>query len=93
MSWTVPVPAYQYMDYQNRTIGLNKQNRYTIERTNSIMLERRPDTFEQRVQDRLDYQASMQASERKQEKTKQTPLDKQTYSLLTGKGRHIDTVC
>lgn len=91
MSWITPVPAYQYMDYQNRVIGWEK-NRYTIERTNPVVLDKRQETFEQRVQDRLDYQAVM-LHQKPNEADEVTPFDSQTYSLLTGKGRHIDTQC
>ncbi|SDC79720.1 hypothetical protein SAMN05421663_104137 [Terribacillus halophilus] len=91
MSWITPVPAYQYMDYQNRIIGV-KKNRYTIEKTNPLVLDRKQDTFEQRVQERMDDQASMPDQERKQSGNK-APFDSHTFGLLTGKGRYIDTLC
>lgn len=91
MSWTVPVSSYQYMDYQNR-INSPKSDRYVIERTNPIMSHKTKDTFEQRVQDRLDYQSAMPRQKRNQT-NKETQFDEQTYSLLTGKGRYINTVC
>ncbi|MFP7479708.1 hypothetical protein [Terribacillus saccharophilus] len=91
MTWTVPVPSYQYMDYQNR-VNSPKNDRYVIERTNPIMSDKSKDTFEQRVQDRLDYQAAMPRQKRDQS-TKETQMDWQTYSLLTGKGHYINTVC
>lgn len=91
MSWTVPVSSYQYMDYQNR-INSPKNDRYVIERTNPVMSHKTKDTFEQRVQDRLDYQTVMLRQNQRSEE-KETPFDSQTYSLLTGKGRHIDTQC
>ncbi|MFS0560211.1 hypothetical protein AB1K91_05680 [Terribacillus sp. 179-K 1B1 HS] len=91
MSWITPVPAYQYMDYQNRVTGLNR-NRYTVEKTNPLVLDRKQDTFEQRVQDRIDYQASLPDQESKQA-GERTPFDRHTFSLLTGKGRYIDILC
>ncbi|MFJ6414268.1 hypothetical protein ACIQLG_15905 [Terribacillus saccharophilus] len=92
MSWTVPVSSYQYMDYQNR-INSPKSDRYVIERTNPIMSNTTRDTFEQRVQDRLDYQAAAMPRQKRQQATKETQFDGKTYSLLTGKGRYINTVC
>lgn len=92
MSWTLPVSANQYMDYQNRLNGVRKSSRYTMERANPVVQDGKPETFERYVQDRLAHQASLQLRERKQA-DKKTPFDRQTYSLLTGKGRHIDMLC
>ncbi|PAE15808.1 hypothetical protein CHH91_12675 [Virgibacillus sp. 7505] len=92
MSWTVPVSSYQYMDYQNR-VNSPKSDRYVIERTNPIMSHKTKDTFEQHVQDRLDYQAASMPRQKRNQTTKEAPFDGQTYSFLTGKGRYINTVC
>ncbi|WP_097042222.1 hypothetical protein [Terribacillus aidingensis] len=91
MTWGVPVPGYQYMDYQNRGIGTRK-SRYTIESVNPVIPDQTRDTFEQRVQGRLDYQATM-PNFNKDHPTEKTPFDRKSFSLLTGKGRHFDTYC
>jgi hypothetical protein len=91
MTWGVPVPGYQYMDYQNRVIGI-RRNRFTIESVNPVTPDQTRDTFEQRVQDRLVYQATLSNANNKKS-AKETPFDSKSFSMLTGKGRYIDTQC
>jgi hypothetical protein len=91
MTWGVPVPGYQYMDYQNRVIGIRKSH-YTIESVNPVIQDQARDTFEQRVQDRLDYQATL-PNFNKNHSAEKTPSDRKSFSLLTGKGRYFDTYC
>lgn len=87
MGYILPVPFYQYQDYQQRVIP-KKQNPYYIERPYKVILN----SSHKNIENQEDYfkYNSRSAELHMTKQTHKARNNEKIYSELTGKGKHFN---
>ncbi|MFC4559355.1 hypothetical protein ACFO3D_14235 [Virgibacillus kekensis] len=96
MGYILPIPHYQYSDYQNRDIQ-EKRNPFYIEGPYKVMLEygdweQEEDTDEEDKYRRTGDTVPAGESEGREADAAQDPAREKIYADLTGKGKNYNFI-